>query len=163
MEQTARHTFDAPIDKVWAMFTDPDAHIAKFEAMGHREIQLVSSDLSDGTFHIEITRLVDVDLPGFARKVLKPTNTVTSRDVWRRADDGAISGEWELETVGAPVKIHGTTALHAVGDQTDYVIDVTLKVGVPLIGGRIENWAKGDMEKQIQLEFGAGDAWLADH
>jgi len=164
MDQTSRHTFHAPIEVVWAMFTNPDAHLAKFESMGHREIELISSDLTDGTFTIEITRLVDVDLPGFARKVLKPTNTVTSRDEWRTNDDGTYGGNWDLETVGAPVKIHGTTSLQPKGaDETEYVIDVKLKVGVPIIGGRIENWSKGTMEQQIQQEFDAGDAWLAAH
>ena len=163
MEQTARHTFHAPIDAVWAMFTNPDAHLAKFESMGHRDIELISSDLTDGTFKIEISRLIDVDLPGFARKVLKPTNKVTSRDEWRTNDDGTYDGNWDLETVGAPVKIHGTTSVRPNGGETEYVIEVTLKVGVPLVGGRIENWSKGTMEEQLEQEFAAGDAWLASH
>ena len=49
------------------------------------------------------------------------------------------------------------------GERTDYEISVAFDVKVPLIGGRITSWAKGDVSKQIKMEFEAGDRWLADH
>ena len=159
----AHHTFEAPIDRVWAMFIDKDSHIAKFEGMGHREVELLESDFVDDVFTIKITRLVDVELPGFAKKVLKPTNTVVTTDEWRSNGDGTYGGHFELDTIGAPVDVKGTTRITPDGDRTAYRLTFDFNVNVPIIGGKIANWARTDVEKQIALEFEAGDKWLASH
>ncbi len=164
MDYKATHTFDAPIERVWEMFTDREAHVAKFTEMGHRDIEIVECTQSNDLFRLVVRRVVDVELPGFARKVLKPTNTVITTDVWRDHGDGTYGGDWHLETIGAPVDIKGTTKLVPASEgKTRYELGVTLKVNVPLIGGRIADWAKGDTAKQIKQEFAAGDTWLADH
>lgn len=163
MDHVATHTFDAPIEEVWAMFINPDAHIAKFDSMGHRDIELLETKTDGGDFMIKLQRIIEVELPGFAKKVLSPANTVISTDNWHTNDDGSHQGTWVLDTIGAPVDIKGTTRLEPDGDQTNYTIAFELKVNVPFIGGKIANWARGDAEKQVQAEFAAGDAWLATH
>jgi uncharacterized protein YndB with AHSA1/START domain len=163
MDTGATHTFDAPIERVWAMFTDEASHVAKFVSRGNRDIVVVDCTKSDSTFRLELKRVVDFELPGFAKKVLSPTNTVVSIDNWNDDGDGTYSGHFTVETQGAPVDVKGTTHLEPNGDKTDYRVTVTLKVNVPLIGGKIEKWAKGDADKQLQEEFVAGDAWLAAH
>ena len=161
MEFTDQHVFDAPIDEVWAMFCDPTSHLAKFEDMGHRDIEVVESQGSDDAFHIVVRRQVDVDLPGFAKRVLKPSNTVITTDDWQRAEDGSCNGVQKVETQGAPVKISSTTALTADGGRTRYDVSVQLDVKVPLIGGKLSDWAKGMVKDQLEQEFAAGDRWLA--
>lgn len=161
MDYTANHTFDAPISEVWEMFIDEGSHRAKFEEMGHENVEVLESANTDGTFNIKISRLITVDLPGFAKRVLKPTNTVISTDEWRDNGDGTYGGNFVLETIGAPVEIKGVTKITPNGDRTDYRVAIELKVNVPLVGGKIANWAKGDAVKQLDLEFSAGDRWLA--
>lgn len=163
MDFSGEHTFDAPIDAVWDMFRDPQSHLTKFEAMGHRDIELVEADTDDpDRFTITVRRVVDVDLPGFAKRVLKPTNTVTSTDVWQRNPDGTCTGEQKVDTEGAPVKIAATTTLRPDGDgRTAYEVKVRLDVKVPLIGGKLADWSKGKVQEQLDQEFEAGDAWLA--
>lgn len=163
MEIKATHTFDAPADRVWAMFRDRDAHVAKFENMGHREIEVLEFESDDDSARIVIKRIVDLDLPGFAKKVLSPSNTMTTTDVWSARPDGTYGGTFTLDIPGAPVKSSGTTLVTPAGEKTDYVITVQYDVKVPLIGGRITDWAKGDVRKQLDQEFEAGDAWLAAH
>src|SRR5262245_12561849 len=163
MEFTDSHQFSAPVDAVWAMFRDPKSHIAKFEQMGHRDIEVLESDGDDDRFHIKVRRVVTVDLPGFAKRVLKPNNTVTTTDDWQRNADGTCTGEQLVETEGAPVKISATTKLEPEGDDTLYSVRVQLDVKVPLIGGKLADWAKGSVREQLDHEFGAGDRWLAEH
>lgn len=160
---SGNHTFDAPIDRVWAMFRDRDAHVAKFAGMGHRDIEVLDFSSDDDHAHLVIQRVVDVELPGFAKKVLKPTNTVVSTDDWETDGAGGYHGTFSVDAKGAPIVSKGTTKLTASGERTDYVITVDLKVNVPLIGGKIADWAKGDILAQIRKEFAAGDAWLAEH
>ena len=163
MDFTGEHEFDAPLDAVWAMFRDPQSHLDKFTSMGHRDIEVLESDAAADRFHIVVRRVVDVDLPGFAKRVLKPTNTVTTTDDWRRLDDGTCTGQQHVSTEGAPVKIDATTKLEDRGTSTAYSVTVHLEVKVPLIGGRLGDWAKGMVRDQLDQEFSAGDAWLRSH
>lgn len=164
MEFTGRHTFEAPINKVWEMFRDKDAHLAKFESMGHRDIEVTEHDVSEDRFRLVVSRTVTVELPGFARKVLQPTNTVVSTDVWEDRGDGTYGGNFTVETPGAPISSKGRTLLQPDGpDRTAYEVQVELTVKVPIIGGKIANWAKGDVSRQLTMEFDAGDTWLAEH
>lgn len=164
MQHVGEHTFEAPIERAWAMFRDQASHVAKFESMGHRDIQVIEFDADEDHAHAVISRTVEVDLPGFAKKVMQPTNTVTTTDNWVAKGDGTYGSDFVLATKGAPVESSGTTLLRADGpDRTYYRISVDVDVKVPLIGGKIASWAKGIAAKQLELEFAAGDAWLASH
>src|SRR5262245_17734183 len=162
MQYVGRHTFAAPIDRVWGMFRDQGSHLAKFEAMGPRDIELLEYDADADRVHVGVKRIVDTELPGFAKKVLKPTNTVTTTDEWKATGDGSYAGRYVVDT-GTPVKIAGTTSLRPDGDRTAYEITVDVDVKVPLIGGKIADFAKGDVARQLDMEFTAGDDWLASH
>ncbi len=159
------HTFDAPIAKAWKMFRDPDAHVAKFAAMGHREIEILDTTSTKTQFTIELTRLVDVELPGFAKKVMKPTNTVISVDEWNDFGDKTYGGTFTLHSPGTPVETTGRTKLVADGKSAaTYTVEIDFKVKVPIIGGKIESYAKGAIvEPQLETEFRLGDEWLATH
>ena len=89
MDFRDEHVFNAPIDAVWDMFSDPDSHTTKFESMGHRDIEVLEADSSESGLHMKVRRVVDVELPGFAKKFLKPTNTVTTTDAQGRAQVSA--------------------------------------------------------------------------
>ena len=164
MQITRTHTFDHPIEQCWAMFHDPDSHVAKFEAMGHRDLEVIEQVRSDTSLRIVIERIVDVEVPGFAKKVIKPTNLLRSIDVWSDAGDGTYGGTFDLETKGVPIETRGRTRLTPDGDaRTRYEVTIDLKVKVPLIGGKIADFSKGIIDKQLDEEFRLGDAWLAEH
>lgn len=163
MEFTSSHTFDAPVEAVWIMFCDPAAHVAKFEGMGHREVEVLEHENDVDSFRLVISRVVDTELPGFAKKVLKPTNTVVTTDTWQADGSGGYGGEFTAEAKGAPVEVKGTTHITSADGGTLYTIATDVNVKVPLIGGKISNWAAGTTKEQIQMEFDAGDRWLAEH
>ena len=164
MRHVGEHTFEAPLERVWEMFRDQASHIAKFESMGHRDIEVLAFDADVDHAHLVISRTVDLDLPGFAKKVMQPTNTVVTTDDWKAKGDGTYGSDFVLETKGAPVRSSGTTLLRADGsDRTFYRITVDVDVKVPIIGGRIAEWSKGVVARQLELEFVAGDDWLTSH
>jgi hypothetical protein len=155
------HELAAPLAACWAMVADPDSHVVKFTAMGHRELQVVEVDRDADHLRIVIDRLVDVDVPSFARRVFQPTNQVRSVDEWVRKDDQTCAGTFSLSTKGVPVDIAGTTSLVADGERTIYRIDVEVDVRVPVIGRRVAPIARGIVEQQLDDEFRLADEWLA--
>ncbi len=164
MEVNGTHTYTAGLPAVLAMLSDPEATAAKYEGMGHRDVQILECEQDDGRLRIVTSRVVDVDLPGFAKKVLKPTNTMQQTDEWRAAPDGGWDGTFAVEVRGTPVHLSGRMRL-TPGDGScthDVTIDVTVKV--PLVGGRIADWAaKNDVRRTLDAEFAFGDRWLAEH
>lgn len=164
MKIVRHHTFNAPIEKCWEMFHDPASHVAKFEGMGHHGVEVLTQESTATSLHIEITREVDVEgIPGFAKKFIKPRNTVVSTDDWNDHGDGTYGGGFVLDTVGTPVQISGVTLLTPDGDITPYEVTVEVNVKVPLVGGKLADFSKGIVEKQLDAEFALGDAWLDAH
>ena len=162
MELKGSHEYPVPVDAVIAMLEDASATVEKYEGMGHRDVEILELVPGDGTLRIVSSRLVDVDLPGFAKKALKPTNTMIQTDEWRRNDDGTWSGTFDVEVKGAPVHISGTMILAPVpeGSRHDVVLD--LQVKLPIIGGRIADWVgKKDGQRTLDAEFAFNDGRLA--
>ncbi len=154
MELSGSQVYPVPVDAAIALFADRDATVAKYTSMGHRDVAILESPRADDELRVVSTRVVDVDLPGFARKALKPTNTMVQTDEWRRAADGSWSGTFDAEVKGSPVRIAGrmTLAPEGGGCRHDVTIDLTVKI--PLIGGKIADWAaKNDVRRTLDAEF----------
>ena len=162
MKRSDTHVFDAPIERVWAMMCDIDAHVAKAERAGHRDIEVLDHTVADDHAHVELKRTVTVELPGFAKRVMEPTQRVRTIDDWYRREDGTCDGTFGTDVRGAPFSLKGTTSLEADGaDRTRYRVDIEVQIKVPVVGKRLEKWAVGDVDEQIANEFAAGDEWLA--
>jgi len=148
-------SYDASIDDVFALFTDPDVVRARYEAAGDRDIEILECGPQGDGFVIRTSRTVDVDLPGFARKVLKPTNTMIQVDTWSARDlDGARDGDFAIEVKGAPVKVGGEMRIEpTVGGGTRHTVDGKLDVKVPLIGGKVASWAEGPSQQRLDGEY----------
>lgn len=164
MQIVRTHTYDAPIERCWRMFSDPASHVAKFEGMGHHDVTVLEEEALDDGLRIVVTREVDVDgIPGFAKKFVKPRNTVVSIDEWRDNGDGTYGATLQIDTKGVPIAMDGVTTLEADGDRTRCTVTVDLSVSVPLVGGKLANFAKGIVDEQLDEEFALGDVWLAEH
>ena len=164
MDVTGSHKYAAPIGAVIAMLRSPEATVAKFEGMGHRDVELLECAEDDGVLRIRSSRVVDAELPGFAKRVLKPTNAMRQTDEWHEQPDGSWAGTFDVDVQGAPIHINGTMRLRAEGTDCRHDVTITVKVNVPLVGGKIADWAaKTDVRRTLDAEFAFGDAWLAEH
>jgi hypothetical protein len=164
MDVRRSHTYDAPLDAVLTMLRDPEATVAKYASMGHRDIEVIDCSGDDDHLRVESTRVVDVDIPAFAKRFLKPTNTMRQVDEWRAAEGGEWDGTFTVEVKGAPLRLSGTMHL-APGDGTcTEEIAVHVSVNVPLVGGKIADWAgKNEVQRSLDGEFAFNEQWLAEH
>lgn len=154
MEQSATHHYDHPADAVFALLTDFEAVKAKYEALGHRDVVLVRRDAGDdGSVTMVTTRVVPMEVPGFAKKFLKPTNNVTQTDSWGAASaDGVRTGTYAVEAKGVPVTLGGTLRLAPDGEGCTNEIRTTITSKVPLVGGKLAEFVGGDARKAVEHE-----------
>ncbi len=164
MDVKGSHTYAAGVPAVVAMLRDPHATAAKYEGMGHRDVAILECSGDDDHLRVVSSRVVDVDLPGFAKKVLKPTNTLRQTDEWHRNQDGAWDGTFDVDVHGSPVHLAGTMRLTPGEGTCTHDVTIGVSVKVPLVGGRIADWAaKNDVRRTLDAEFAFGDDWLAGH
>jgi hypothetical protein len=164
MEVKGSHSYAAPVESVISMLCDPAATVAKYEGMGARDVAVLECEEHDHQLHVQSSRVVDVDLPGFAKKVLKPTNTLRQDDQWQEGDNGEWDGSFAIEMHGSPVHLAGKMRLVPAGGGCRHDVTISVDVKVPLIGGRIAEWAaKNDVQRSLDAEYEFGDRWLAEH
>ena len=152
----------ADVESVFEHFCDPDAIRARYESAGDCDIEILDNGPDGDGWLIRTRRKVTVDLPGFARKVLRPTNTMTQTDVWSApATDGGRDGTFEIDVAGAPIEVSGTMRLEPDGDgHCRQTVEGDLSVKVPLIGGKIAKWAQGDSQDRLDDELAHTEAAL---
>ncbi len=162
MDLKDSYTYEAPIEAVLEVLRDPDATVAKYESMANRDVEILECTSRAGSLRIVSKRVVDVDLPGFAKRVLRPTNVMTQTDEWKRRRDGSWAGTFDVQVQGAPLHVFGTMRLTGAGATARHDVELHVEVKVPLIGGRIAEWAaKGDVRRSLDGEFAFNSSRLA--
>lgn len=168
MPFTGDQVYDAPVDVVAALFVDPEVVRARYDAAGDRDLEILDCGPDGDDLLIHTRRTVDVEgLPGFATKVLKPTNTMEQVDVWDAPDaDGARNGSFTIDVKGAPVRVSGTMRIEPTADGgTRHTVTGRFDVKVPLVGGKIASWAEGPAQQRLDAELAFHRSVLAsrDH
>ena len=144
--------FDADVETVYRLVSDPDFIERKYADQGATDIS-IETDARDGNPRHVIKRKVTIDLPSFAKKVMQPTNTVVQVDDWAPAGaDGSRVCSYTVEVQGVPSKIAGTVTLAPDGDGTRQDIRAEVKVSIPLLGGKLEGFAVDSGKKVLAEE-----------
>jgi hypothetical protein len=159
MRMQVTHHFDAGVEAVYALMADPGFMARKYADQGATDIQIDSDQGDDGPTLVT-RRKVTIDLPGFAKKVMAPTNTVVQTDTWGPADgQGKRCCRYRVEVQGVPSRIDGTVTLSPDGAGTRQDVEAEVKVTIPLLGGRLERFAVDSGIKALDQEaaFTAGE------
>jgi hypothetical protein len=157
------HHYDADVETVYALISDPGYIERKYTAIGGRDVAVDRRDTGDGGCEVVTKRTVDIDLPGFAKKVLTPSQTPVQTEVWAAADAaGARVCRYHVTVPNVPSRVEGTHTLRpAAGGGTDHIIDIEAKVSIPLIGGKLEKLAAEHGREDIEAQFAHTDQELA--
>jgi hypothetical protein len=156
----ARHEYRHPLGKVWTAFSDPEFYQAKFEGIGHRNVEVVSTESADEEFCIEVSREVPLEVPGFLRGMLGEWNTLLQTEQWT-AVRGGYANALQIEARGVPATMTGTMSLSANGKGSVNDIAITIRASVPLIGGKVEQFIARDTEATLDAEYEFIRSYLA--
>jgi hypothetical protein len=163
MKMQIDHHYDADVERVYELISDPEFIERKYLALGGRDVAVDRSEADDGSVEVVTKRTVTVDLPGFAKKVLTPSQTTIQHETW-----AAVNGNGErictyfVEVQGAPSRIEGRHTLStAASGGTDHKLEIEVKVSIPLIGGKIEKFAGETGRADLAAQFDFTDKELA--
>jgi hypothetical protein len=156
MRMRLEHHYDAEVETVFALISDADFMTRKYTAIGSTNVAVDKSEEAGGACELVMRRTVTVDLPGFAKRVMKPSNTAIQTENWAAAGaDGSRVCTYRVEIQGMPSTISGTVTLSSEGSGTRQLIEADVKVSIPLVGGKLEKFAvsTGETDLAAQAAF----------
>jgi carbon monoxide dehydrogenase subunit G len=152
-------SYDAPPDAVFEMLADPEFRKGSCAAM-----EVISADVQlereDDGFALVIDQLQNTkELPSFARAFAGDSTQAIQREVWSGRSEGSLS----IESPGKPTSATGTIRLEPDGAGTREVVELEIRVKVPLIGGKLEKLMAEKVRAGMDVEHTVGAAWLEEH
>lgn len=149
-------TYDASPTEVYEMRADPAFRAQVCEAMDTLSHDVTVDD-TDGELTIAVDMLQHTQgVPGFAKKVVGDQTRVIQTERWPALHAGHI----EVEIPGKPGHIRGTLSLAEEGAGSVYVFDGEAKIGIPLIGGRLEGLIEKLFIEGMDTEQRVAASWL---
>src|SRR4051812_35381475 len=152
-------SYDAPPDHVFEMLADPG-----FRQRACAAMEVISANVQlerDGEgFTLVLDQLQNTkDLPSFARTFAGESTQAIQRETW----SSGSGGDLVIESPGKPASAKGTIRLEPDGAGTREVVELEIKVKVPLIGGKLEKLMAEKVAAGMDVEHGVGTAWLEEH
>ena len=117
----------------------------------------VSGAGAGSTARIEIVHGTD-HVPPFARKFVGDEIAIVQVETWTSETHADV----RVTIPGKPGDMWGTFDLAQVGDDVVQTVALTVKVGIPLVGGKLEDLIAGLLSKAFRAENSVGVEWLAD-
>lgn len=144
--------FAHPVDVVATLLRDEEQARHKYAALGHEELEVLRWEADGDDLVTETRRYVPIDVPRFARRVLRPRNAIVQKERWTRGDDGLLHNEWSVAVSGAPIRIEGIATLRPDGDGCLHEIRGTVRCSVPIVGRKIAAFVAKDAAAGVEGE-----------
>jgi uncharacterized protein YndB with AHSA1/START domain len=124
-------TYDAPPDEVFAMLADPAFRAKVCDAQGvvSHDIDLTPTDEGFTLVNDQVQNTAG--LPAIAKKIAGDTTRAVIEEHWTSRAGGTVS----VTAPGKPTTATGTVRLEARGAGTAEVVELDVKVKVPVIAG----------------------------
>ncbi|HEX6249482.1 MAG TPA: DUF2505 domain-containing protein [Nocardioidaceae bacterium] len=150
--------YDAAPDVVFAMLREAVFREQVCVAQHVSECAVEIDGVDDSMTVTVEQRRPSEGIPSFARKFVGDTIHILQREDWSSAAGATL----DVTIPGKPGHLRGSIALRRDGDGTVETVSGDLKVGIPLVGGKIEVLIAELLEHALQTEHRVGSAWLAD-
>jgi hypothetical protein len=155
-----RATFSAPASTVHSTLVDRAFLEERLRVLGGKGATLVDHrDGADGV-SLRLRQGVAAErLPGAVRAILKGDLVVEREERW--TPDGAATGRATIS--GVPGEITSRHRLTDRADGSELVVDAEVRVGIPLVGGKLEGVIAEQVGKLLAAESEFTAKWLADN
>ena len=147
----------ATIEQVYEMLGD-----AEFRSKVCERMQVLRHDVdvdADGeSMSVRIDQVQPArGLPGFAKKFVGEEIHILQTEDWTSPEKGNI----HVSIPGKPGEMAGTAMLTEDPDGTTETVNMTVKVNIPLVGGKIEGLVADMLTKALRAENATGRDWLS--
>lgn len=148
--RTVVYQYSPDADSIAAILADADFLRRHAETSGETNIDIQVEESADRR-RVQMSRDVEVQLPGFAKRLFQPRNRVAHEQVWNRQGQFWVS-EFVVKIGGVPSEIRGRAKIEPAGAGCTYeaVFEVTSRV--PVVGGWLEGFVADAIEVSLRTE-----------
>ena len=158
---THRTTAEFPADQVYAVMVDPDCLKARLERLGGPGAALLSHHVDANGARYELRHGVDANVvPPMVRSLVSGDLVIERVETLVPAGPGRYNGTVSVRIPGTPASADGALRLADVVGGSEFVVDASVTVKVPLIGGKIESMVAEQIEGLLAQETGFTLDWL---
>lgn len=151
-------TYDAPVAEVAAMLADPAFRKAVCDFQGVLRSHISITTPSDTHTEVVIDQWQSsANIPSFAKKILGEETNVVQAESWATP----LLGDVVVTIPGKPGDMRGTATLSESDGTTTETIDLMIKVGIPLVGGKIEALLADKLLRSLKAENTVGRDYLS--
>jgi hypothetical protein len=147
----------ATLEQVHEMLADPAFRekVCDYQRVLRRT---VSIDGAGSGMTVEIDQVQAArGIPGFAKKFVGDEINIVQNEDWTAPEKGNIT----ITIPGKPGEISGTALVTEDPDGTTETVNLSVKVNIPLVGGKIEGLIADLIGKALRAEHHVGVEWLA--
>ena len=149
-------TYEAPMASVVAMLSDP---AFREEVCEYQRVLRTSVSIDQDAEGMEV--VIDQvqaahGIPSFAKKFVGDEINIVQQESWSSVDQGDI----RVTIPGKPGEMSGTVGLTETAGTTTETVDLTIKVNIPLVGGKIEGLIADLLLKALKAENAVGREYL---
>lgn len=149
-------TWDAPAAAVYAMITDPAYQEQRSQAGNPVRAESSVSPTGAGAT-ISVFRQMAIDPPGFIKSFVGDTIGIQETQTWT----SPTTADLLVEILKQPGDVRGTLRLAESGASTVVTVEAQIAVKVPLMGGKVEGYIAGILDRLLAKDEQIGKAWLA--
>ena len=149
-------TYEASPEAVFAMLSDETFRTKVCEAQEVVTHTVTITPSGEGFSLVMNQEQNTKDLPTIAKKIAGDTTTAVIQEDWKGVGGGSLS----ITAPGKPTSATGTIRLEATASGTQEIVELEVKVKVPLIGGKLESLMAEQIESGYDVEHAVGTAWL---
>ena len=150
--------YDAPVERVAEMLGDPAfrEQVCAYQGALRHEVS-ISADGDTKDVRIEMVQPTS-GVPSFAKKIVGDETTVVQEETWTSLVEADIA----VTIPGKPGEMTGTAVLEATADGgTVETVELTVKVRIPLVGGKLEGLIADLLLKALKAEHHVGRDYLS--
>jgi hypothetical protein len=147
----------ATLEQVHEMLADPAfrERVCDHQGVLRHTVQIKKDDQG---MTVEIDQIQAAQgIPGFAKKFVGDEINIVQTEDWTAPAKGNI----HLEIPGKPGEMSGTALLTEDPDGTTETVNLSVKVNIPIVGGKIEGLIANLLSKALRAEHKVGLDWLA--
>ena len=147
----------ASAEQVHAMLADEAfrKEVCDFQGFRPQEITITTKGAGMSVLVDQVQGATHV--PSFAKKIVGDEINVVQSEDWDSAEHAAL----DVRIPGKPGEMKGSITLAEDDGGTTETVEITAKVKVPLVGGKLEDLITGLLVKALKAENTVGRKYLA--
>jgi Protein of unknown function (DUF2505) len=146
------------VEEVYDMLGDPEFRRAVCTYQGVEDSSVEISPYDDGSMTVSLDRTYGTAMvPSFARRLVGATIDLVQAEEWA----SPASATFDVTIPGKPGQMTGTARLEQSGPDAVETVTMEVRIGIPLVGGKLEDLVAGLLKDAFRAENKVGLKWLA--